>query len=133
MPFRPARVTPRPIIHGVQTAVVVGKKGEELWVDKHGRVKVQFFWDREGKRDENSSCWVRVSQNWAGKRWGAMFLPRIGLPDVRFERRLDASGQLAASGFSRQPIRRKAWASRGQKCKHESQRTQSSPLAAKVH
>jgi type VI secretion system secreted protein VgrG len=78
VPFRPVRVTPRPIIHGVQTAVVVGKKGEELWVDKHGRVKVQFFWDREGKRDENSSCWVRVSQNWAGKRWGAMFLPRIG-------------------------------------------------------
>ena len=78
VPFRPRRVTPRPVIHGVQTAVVVGKKGEELWVDKHGRVKIQFFWDREGKRDENSSCWVRVAQNWAGKRWGAMFLPRIG-------------------------------------------------------
>lgn len=78
VPFRPARVTPRPIISGVQTAVVVGKKGEEFWVDKHGRVKVQFFWDREGKRDENSSCWIRVSQNWAGRRWGAMFLPRVG-------------------------------------------------------
>jgi type VI secretion system secreted protein VgrG len=78
VPFRPVRVTPRPIINGVQTAVVVGKKGEEFWVDKFGRVKVQFFWDREGKRDENSSCWVRVSQNWAGRRFGALFLPRIG-------------------------------------------------------
>ena len=78
VPFRPRRVTPRPVVHGLQTAVVVGKKGEELWVDKHGRVKVQFHWDREGKRDENSSCWVRVSQNWAGKRWGAVFLPRVG-------------------------------------------------------
>ncbi len=78
VPFRPLRVTPRPVIHGVQTAIVVGKKGEELWVDKHGRVKVQFHWDREGKRDETSSCWVRVSQQWAGKRWGALFLPRIG-------------------------------------------------------
>jgi type VI secretion system secreted protein VgrG len=77
-PYRPVRATPRPVVYGVQTAVVVGKKGEEFWVDKHGRVKVQFFWDREGKRDENSSCWVRVSQNWAGRRWGAMFLPRIG-------------------------------------------------------
>ena len=78
VPYRPPRVTPRPVISGVQTAIVVGKKGEELWVDKHGRVKVQFHWDREGKRDENSSCWIRVSQNWAGKRWGALFLPRIG-------------------------------------------------------
>jgi type VI secretion system secreted protein VgrG len=78
VPFRARRVTARPLIHGVQTAIVVGKKGEDLWVDKHGRVKVQFHWDREGKRDENSSCWVRVAQNWAGKRFGAMFLPRVG-------------------------------------------------------
>jgi type VI secretion system secreted protein VgrG len=78
VPFRPPRVTPKPIISGVQTAIVVGKKGEELWIDKHGRVKIQFHWDREGNRDENSSCWVRVSQNWAGKKWGALFLPRIG-------------------------------------------------------
>jgi type VI secretion system secreted protein VgrG len=56
----------------------VGKSGEEIWVDKYGRVKVQFHWDREGKWDENSSCWVRVAQNWAGKRWGAIFIPRIG-------------------------------------------------------
>ena len=78
VPFRPTRSTPRPVIEGIQTAVVVGKKGEEVWVDKHGRVKVQFHWDRKGKRDESSSCWVRVSQPWAGKRWGATFLPRIG-------------------------------------------------------
>jgi type VI secretion system secreted protein VgrG len=58
--------------------VVVGPSGEEIYSDKYGRVKVQFFWDRLGKRNENSSCWVRVSQVWAGKNWGAMFLPRIG-------------------------------------------------------
>ncbi|MGH9903076.1 MAG: type VI secretion system Vgr family protein, partial [Pyrinomonadaceae bacterium] len=63
---------------GTQTAVVVGPPGEEIFTDKYGRVKVQFHWDREGKYDEKSSCWVRVSQNWAGKRWGAMFIPRIG-------------------------------------------------------
>jgi type VI secretion system secreted protein VgrG len=78
VPFRPPQVTPKPVIQGVQTAVVVGKAGEEIWTDNYGRVKVQFHWDREGKYDENSSCWTRVSQNWAGKQWGAMFLPRIG-------------------------------------------------------
>jgi type VI secretion system secreted protein VgrG len=77
-PFRPARLTPVPVVHGSQTAIVVGPSGEEIYVDKFGRVKVQFHWDREGKYDEKSSCWVRVSQNWAGKRWGAVFLPRIG-------------------------------------------------------
>jgi len=76
--LRPPRLTPKPIVEGVQTAVVVGKKGEEIWADKHGRVKVQFHWDRKGKRDENSSCWMRVSQPWAGKRWGTTFLPRVG-------------------------------------------------------
>jgi type VI secretion system secreted protein VgrG len=78
VPFRPARHTPRPVIHGVQPAVVVGPAGEEIFVDKYGRVKVQFFWDREGKRDENSSCWLRVSQPWAGKGWGGVSIPRIG-------------------------------------------------------
>ncbi len=76
--FRPARTTPRPVVHGVQTAVVVGPGGEEIYTDKYGRVKVQFFWDREGKKDEKSSCWIRVSQNWAGKNWGSVFNPRIG-------------------------------------------------------
>jgi type VI secretion system secreted protein VgrG len=76
--FRPARTTPRPVIQGLQTAVVVGPKGEEIYVDKYGRVKVQFYWDREGKKDENTSCWVRVAENWAGKNWGIVFNPRIG-------------------------------------------------------
>jgi type VI secretion system secreted protein VgrG len=78
VPFRPPRLTPRPVVRGPQTAVVVGKSGEEIWVDKYGRVKVQFHWDREGQSNENSSCWVRVSQLWAGKGWGAMWIPRIG-------------------------------------------------------
>ena len=58
------------MVHGSQTAVVVGKGGEEIWVDKYGRVKVQFFWDRRGKRDENSSCWVRVSSTVGGEDLG---------------------------------------------------------------
>jgi type VI secretion system secreted protein VgrG len=78
VPFRPARLTPKPFVQGPQTAVVVGKSGEEIWTDKYGRVKVQFFWDREGKKDEKSSCWVRVSQPWAGKNWGSINIPRIG-------------------------------------------------------
>lgn len=76
--FRPLRQTPRPVIAGAQTAVVTGKKGEEIWTDKFGRIRVQFHWDRLGKKDEKSSCWVRVAQGWAGKGWGAFFLPRVG-------------------------------------------------------
>jgi type VI secretion system secreted protein VgrG len=76
--FRPARTTPKPIIQGTQTAMVVGPSGEEIYTDKYGRVKVQFPWDRQGKEDENSSCWMRVAQVWAGKNWGAMHIPRIG-------------------------------------------------------
>jgi type VI secretion system secreted protein VgrG len=78
IPFRPPRVTPKPFVQGPQTALVVGKSGEEIWVDKYGRVKVQFYWDRLGQKDENSSCWIRVSQPWAGQGWGAMWIPRIG-------------------------------------------------------
>ena len=78
VPFRPARVTPRPFVQGLQTALVVGKSSEEIWVDKYGRIKVQFYWDRLGKKDEKSSCWIRVSQPWAGKNWGAVNIPRIG-------------------------------------------------------
>jgi len=77
-PFRSPQVTPKPMVQGPQTAVVVGKSGEEIWTDQYGRVKVQFHWDRYGKMNESSSCWVRVSQNWAGKQWGAMFIPRMG-------------------------------------------------------
>ncbi|SEL27748.1 type VI secretion system secreted protein VgrG [Stigmatella aurantiaca] len=78
VPYRPERLTPRPHIRGGQTAVVVGPSGEEIHVDEWGRVKVQFHWDRQGKMDADSSCWVRVSQLWAGEQWGRMFLPRIG-------------------------------------------------------
>ena len=77
-PYRTPRFTPRPVIQGPQTAMVVGKAGSEIWTDKYGRVKVQFHWDRLGKKDENSSCWVRVAQVWAGKQWGAIHIPRIG-------------------------------------------------------
>ena len=78
VPFRAPQETPRPRVAGSQTALVVGPSGEEIWTDKYGRVKVQFHWDRLGVKDENSSCWVRVSQSWAGVGWGALFLPRIG-------------------------------------------------------
>ena len=80
--FRPVCVVQKPIVQGPQTAMVVGKAGEEIWTDKYGRIKVQFHWDREGKSDEHSSCWVRVAQGWAGKNWGAMTLPRIGMEVV---------------------------------------------------
>ena len=76
--YKPVRNTPKPTVEGVQTAIVVGPSGEEIYTDKFGRVKVQFHWDRIGKYDEKSSCWIRVSQNWAGKNWGSFFLPRIG-------------------------------------------------------
>ncbi len=80
--FRPARSTPKPVIQGVQTAIVVGPSGDEIYTDKHGRVKVQFHWDRRAQTDEQpieaSSCWIRVSQPWAGRKWGGIFIPRIG-------------------------------------------------------
>jgi len=76
--FRPKRSTPKPFVQGPQTAVVVGPGGEEIYTDKYGRVKVQFHWDRLGKKDENSSCWIRVSSPWAGKGWGGVATPRIG-------------------------------------------------------
>jgi len=78
VPFRSTRRALRPLVEGVQTAIVVGPAGEEIYTDEHGRVKVQFHWDREGQNDENSSCWIRVNQGWAGANWGAMFIPRIG-------------------------------------------------------
>jgi type VI secretion system secreted protein VgrG len=78
LPYRPPRTTPRPFVHGCQTAVVVGPAGEEIYPDKYGRVKVQFHWDREGKNDSNSSCWIRVATMWAGRQWGAVHIPRIG-------------------------------------------------------
>lgn len=77
-PYRPARVTPKPVIRGCQTALVVGTSGEEIDTDKYGRVLVQFYWDRLGKKDQNSSCWIRVATPWAGKTWGMIHIPRIG-------------------------------------------------------
>lgn len=78
VPFVPRLITRKPRIHGTQTALVVGKAGEEIWTDLYGRVTLQFHWDRVGTSDENSSCWVRVAQTWAGKSWGSLFTPRIG-------------------------------------------------------
>jgi len=78
VPYRPPRVTPRPVVEGLQTAVVTGPQGEEIYSNEHGCVKVQFPWDRYGKSDENSSCWIRVNQPWAGKNWGGIMIPRIG-------------------------------------------------------
>ncbi|HVK65566.1 MAG TPA: type VI secretion system tip protein TssI/VgrG [Polyangium sp.] len=78
VPFRPERVTPRPTIKGVQTAIVTGPGGEEVHTDEHGRVKVHFHWDRQGGMNEKSSCWIRVSQIWAGGGYGGMWIPRVG-------------------------------------------------------
>lgn len=78
LPYRPPRVTTWPIMRGPQTATVVGPSGEEIFTDKYARVKVQFHWDRLGKKDQNSSCFVRVSQTWAGSGWGFIQIPRIG-------------------------------------------------------
>jgi type VI secretion system secreted protein VgrG len=76
--FRPKRITPKPFVQGPQTAVVVGPDRDEIFTDEYGRVKVKFHWDRDPRRDETSSCWVRVSQAWAGKGWGSIHIPRIG-------------------------------------------------------
>lgn len=78
VPYRPRMITKKPVIVGSQTAIVVGQSGEEIFTDKYGRIKVQFHWDQLGKKDENSSCWVRVAQGLAGKAWGSLFIPRVG-------------------------------------------------------
>ncbi len=76
--FRTQRETPKPVARGPLTAVVVGPDNQEIWTDNFGRIKVQFHWDREGKRDQSSSCWIRVVQAWAGTGFGVQFIPRIG-------------------------------------------------------
>ena len=79
VPYRPTRRSEKPSIAGIQTAVVTGPSGEEIHTDSHGRIKVQFHWDRENAADEKSSCWVRCEQAWAGTGWGFFWLPRIGM------------------------------------------------------
>lgn len=76
--FRPQRTVSKPHTKGPQSAIVTGPAGQEIWTDQYGRVKVQFGWDRCGKMDENSSCWIRVSYPWAGKGFGMIQIPRIG-------------------------------------------------------
>lgn len=78
IPYRPVRAHQAPRMPGPQTATVVGPKGQEIHTDQYGRIKVQFHWDRYGRRDESASCWIRVSQPWAGKGWGTVSIPRIG-------------------------------------------------------
>jgi len=76
--YRPSKAAHHPQIVGPQTALVVGAEGEEIWTDEFGRIKVQFHWDRYGEKDENSSCWIRVAQPWAGNAWGGQHIPRMG-------------------------------------------------------
>lgn len=80
--FRPPLLRKKPYMHGPQSATVVGPAGEEIYIDEYGRIKVQFHWDREGERNENSSCFIRVMQPWAGSGWGTSFIPRIGMEVV---------------------------------------------------
>jgi len=77
-PFRAPVVTPRPIIPGLQTAVVTGPSGDEIYTDEYGRIKVQFHWDRDGNKDEKTTCFIRVSQSMSGQSWGMFHIPRIG-------------------------------------------------------
>src|SRR3990167_5215710 len=79
VPYRPSLEHPKPRILGSQSAVVTGPAGEEIHCDEYGRVKVQFFWDRHGQADDKTSCWLRVSSSWAGDRYGAIAIPRIGM------------------------------------------------------
>lgn len=78
VPYRPERMAPRPFVRGCQTATVVGPKDETVYMDEHGRAKVMFHWDREGKSDENCTCWIRVSQGYAGRKHGIQFPPLVG-------------------------------------------------------
>src|SRR5690606_37030647 len=81
-PYRCQLLAPRPRVHGPQTAIVTGASGDEIHTDEHGRIKVQFHWDRQGRYDDTSSCWVRVAQTWAGNGYGTMFIPRVGMEVV---------------------------------------------------
>ena len=76
--FRPLMIHKKPYMRGPQSAIVTGPSGDEIYVDEFGRIKVQFYWDRDGQNDENTTCYIRVMQAWAGAQWGASFIPRIG-------------------------------------------------------
>ncbi|MCP3671914.1 MAG: type VI secretion system tip protein VgrG, partial [Gammaproteobacteria bacterium] len=76
--FKTPQLTPKPELDYQDGVFVSGPKGEEIYTDQYGRIKVQFPWDREGQNDENSSCWLPVSQSWAGNQWGKIHIPRIG-------------------------------------------------------
>jgi len=76
--FRPAQKTSKPRIYSTQTAKVTGKKGEEIYTEEYGRIKVKFHWDPSTKDDETTSCWIRVATLWSGKKWGTLFTPRVG-------------------------------------------------------
>ncbi|MCU0625006.1 MAG: type VI secretion system tip protein VgrG [Gemmatimonadaceae bacterium] len=78
VPFRAARRARRPMVHGTQTALVVGKAGEEIWTNEHAQVKLSFPWNHRCTKDENASCWIRVASPWAGKGWGGIHIPRMG-------------------------------------------------------
>lgn len=78
LPFRLPAITPKPVMTGVQTAVVTGPSGEEIYTDEYGRIKVQFHWDRDGSKDDKTSCWVRTMMPWTGANWGMINIPRIG-------------------------------------------------------
>ncbi|WP_439886661.1 type VI secretion system tip protein TssI/VgrG [Pseudomonas sp. MBLB4123] len=79
VPYRPSVQHPKPRILGSQSAIVTGPAGEEIHCDEYGRVKVQFYWDRQGQADDKTSCWLRVSSSWAGDRYGGIAIPRIGM------------------------------------------------------
>ncbi|KAA0996532.1 type VI secretion system tip protein VgrG [Pseudomonas sp. ANT_J12] len=79
VPYRPPLEHPKPKVLGTQSAVVTGPEGEEIFCDQYGRVKVQFFWDREGQHDDKTSCWMRVASNWAAQTFGSINLPRVGM------------------------------------------------------
>lgn len=104
--FRSSRTTSKPLVQGPQTAIVVGPAGEEIWTDEHGRVKCQFHWDREGGMDENSSCWIRVSQVHAGKiirmklqqRTAQLSTPIALTREAKLNRYRNARPVLAAQG-----------------------------------
>ncbi|CAO5674933.1 MAG: hypothetical protein HEEMFOPI_00148 [Holosporales bacterium] len=81
-PYVPVLKHEKKRIYSYQTATVTGPKGEEIYTDEYGRIKVKFHWDFRGTEDEKSSCWIRVAQNWAGSQWGGLVIPRIGMEVV---------------------------------------------------